>query len=222
MTLTPNPPRLPKAALLSAAFLAGALLALMAGVLLKPAQAMPAQPTEDPSTLPTPVIWRTPAPSPTAAAVVNPTALIPTVQPGPLAAPVDLPVVFGWPGEIRCYNCAPFTVKVFLHHYNPMEGDFNCFTWSEEFQYCMSPTSSWFPWESVWGFGAACPIEWPHGTWVIIPEVGAFICFDHGDLIYCQDGTCNVDLLGPGGQAWDGKEFEATIWVPLKPRKEGE
>lgn len=85
----------------------------------------------------------------------------------------------------------------------------------------MSPTSSLVPWESVWGFAAACPMEWPIGTWVDIPDVGMFICLDRGDLIYCQAdmSLCEVDLLGPGGAEWDGKEFDVTLWVPLKPRK---
>lgn len=198
-----------------AAFLAGLLVALIGGVMLRPARAN-VEPTFSITSTFTPVPSETPFPTETATKIPS---LSPTVTRTPVQAAGGM--VFGWPGEIQCHNCSPFSAHVILHHYDPTQGDFNCFEWSEEFQYCMSPTSSWIPWESVWGFGAACPQEWPFGTWVDIPGVGAFVCFDHGDLIYCEPdmSTCTVDLLGPGGEAWDGQEFDVTLWVPLKPRK---
>lgn len=128
---------------------------------------------------------------------------------------------FGWQGEIGCFDCTPFNVRIRLTHYNPQLGDLNCWLWSDEFNWCMSETYSGIPWESVWGFGAACPSEWMIGTWVEVPGVGSFVCFDHGDMVKCdyETGVCAVDLLGPGGADWDGKQVDAVLWVPLKPRK---
>lgn len=127
---------------------------------------------------------------------------------------------FGWTGQIACYDCTPFNQRVRLTHYNPLKGDINCWEWSEDFQWCMSETASGVPWESAWGFGAACPIEWPFGTWVEIPGVGSFVCLDRGDMVVCnhETGICAVDLLGPGGQDWDGSIVDVMLWVPLKPR----
>ncbi len=128
---------------------------------------------------------------------------------------------FGWQGQIGCYDCTPFNQRIKVTHYNPQRGDINCWLWSDEFNWCMSETFSGVPWESVWGFGAACPPEWPIGTWVEIPSIGSFVCFDRGDMVLCdfEKGICQVDLLGPGGAEWDGKEFDAVLWVPLKPRR---
>ncbi len=147
--------------------------------------------------------------------------------------PVAPGITFGLAGEIQCFNCAPMSAKVRLSHYVPNEGPLNCFDFEEKNSYCYSPTSSMIPWKSVWGFGAACPGEWKFGTWVNIPNVGAFICLDHGDSIVCDTETitvlapdggtqqrddyiCNVDILGPGG-SWDKQLFDATLWVPMDP-----
>ncbi len=142
----------------------------------------------------------------------------PAAQPGQMIAAAGMP--FGWPNQVQCYNCSPFSAKVRVTHYNPQKGDINCWLWSEDFNWCMSNTFSGIPWESVWGYGAACPFEWPIGTWVEIPNVGAYVCFDRGDQVLCDSktGICGVDLLGPGGADWDGKQYDVTLWVPLKPR----
>lgn len=205
-----------RAAAMFAAFLAGVMLALLGGVLLRPARAMRAEPTIQITSTFTPRPTSTQRPTRTATVIPSPTVTAP-----PAVVTGAGGIQFGWPGEVQCHNCSPFQAHIRLHHYNPNDGDINCFEWSDEFQYCMSPTSSFVPWESVWGIAAACPMEWPIGTWVDIPDVGMFICLDRGDLIYCQPdmSLCEVDLLGPGGAEWDGKEFDVTLWVPLKPRK---
>ena len=175
-----------------------------------------------PGDLPDPVLRRTPGP--TATPTSTPTS---TITPPVSWYMTPTAVVgagnksFGWQGQIGCYDCTPFNQRIKLTHYNPQKGDINCWKWDEEFQWCMSETFSGIPWESVWGFGAACPPEWPIGTWVEIPTVGSFVCFDRGDMVLCdfEKGLCQVDLLGPGGAEWDGKEFDAVLWVPLKPRK---
>lgn len=198
-----------------AAFLAGFILALLGAVLLKPARA-------ESMSVSMVSISPSPMPSATAFPTHTPTQVpssTPTSTPQPLTAAGGS--VFGWAGEVQCHNCSPFTAKVRVTHYNPTKGKINCWKWSKEFEYCMSNTFSGIPWESTWGFGAACPFEWPIGTWLDIPGVGSYICFDRGDMVTCdqQTGICAVDLLGPGGAAWDGKQFDVTLWVPLKPRK---
>lgn len=150
-----------------------------------------------------------------------------TSSPTPISAtPTAIPVhqvdggVLGWPGEVKCYNCVPIKKHIQIHHYDPNQGDFNCYTFDPELNWCMSPTSSGLNWQAVYGIAAACPIEWGFGPWIEIPTVGNFICLDHGDLIYCNPdgGLCTIDILGPGGAAWDGKYFDATLWVPVRPK----
>lgn len=142
---------------------------------------------------------------------------------GPI--PIAGGVNFGLEGEIQCLDCTPFTppLPVRLTHYDPRLGDMNCLDWSYDFNYCMSPTASLVRWEALWGFTAACPQEWPIGTWVIAPQVGAFICMDRGGMVTCdpEKGYCSVDILGPGTSWWDGAWFDDVIlWVPLVPRLE--
>lgn len=120
-------------------------------------------------------------------------------------------------GSVECWNCAPFKVKVKLSHYDPMSGEINCWDYDKERKYCYSPTKPGIHWKGLWGFGAACPFEWPYGTWVSVPQVGNFICFDRGGEIKCADGICNVDILTNKSGWWDGKVFDVTIWVPLDP-----
>lgn len=176
-----------------------------------------AQAEPSPTATPTPTTPPTITPSLTR----TPTAP-PDIRLTPTAIVAAGGLTFGWPGEIQCWNCSPFNAHIRLTHYNPQKGEINCWDWSDEFDYCMSPTFIGVPWEAVWGFGAACPVEWPIGTWIDIEGVGAFICFDRGDQVTCdhETGICAVDLLGPGGAEWDGQEFEdVVLWVPLKPRR---
>ena len=151
----------------------------------------------------------TPTPAPAAAVVTPQPAINPSTAVGPL----------GWAEHVECWNCAPFTAKARLTHYNPMKGDINCWDWSEEDQYCYSPTILGVPWKSVWGIAAACPMEWKLGTWVVLPDgQGAYICLDRGDQVICKDdGVCAVDILGPGGASWDGQTVDVALWVPLDP-----
>ena len=100
--------------------------------------------------------------------------------------------------------------------YDPEYPKLNCFDYHDG--YCWSPTASGIPWKAVWGIAAACPLDWPYGTWVDIDLVGRFICLDRGGEIKCNEGVCNVDILGPGGAPWVGGEFDATLWVPLDPK----
>jgi len=124
----------------------------------------------------------------------------------------------GWAGQVQCYNCAPFTATVKLSNYDPLAGEINCFDFADN--YCWSPTASGIHWKAVWGIGAACPPEWPYGTWVEIPTVGTFLCLDRGGSIVCKDGVCAVDILGRGVESWNGQLFEVTLWVPLNPPRQ--
>jgi hypothetical protein len=42
-------------------------------------------------------------------------------------------------------------------------------------------------WEQFLGVAAACPPEWPFGTWVEAPG--------HGDLIFADEGTHDANCL---------------------------
>lgn len=198
-----------------AAFLAGVLIVLVAGIFRQPAQAAVIS-TQTPLP-PTPTVTQTVTPTRYPTATITPTI---TATPKPTQMAIA-GVKFGWPGEVQCWNCSPFSARVKLSHYNPQRFDpdfprLNCWNFSEKFDYCLSPTWIGVPWDSVWGIGAACPSEWATGTWVEIPAVGSFICFDHGEDIRCDYDSkiCRVDLLGPGGEDWDNQEFDATLWVP--------
>ncbi|MEA4910183.1 MAG: hypothetical protein VB089_21355 [Anaerolineaceae bacterium] len=112
-----------------------------------------------------------------------------------------------------CLDCKEYSVKVRLTHYDPNEGSHNCWDYDESTGLCMSNMQSDLPWQAFWGVAAACPVEWPHGTWVMVPDVGNFICLDRGGIIGCSSDTCDVDILGNTG-SWDGKIFDAQILVP--------
>lgn len=193
-----------------AAFLAGICLTMLFGPVQRPVKAMPTTPT---ITF-TPMAARTPTPGnePTMASTLAPTATI-------IPAHIANSTVLGWGAEVACINCVPVKKHVQVHHYDPRAGKFNCFTWNETLNWCMSPTSSGIDWQAVWGIAAACPQEWGIGPWIELP-FGNFICLDHGDMIFCEpDGSlCTIDILGPGGAAWDGHEFDATLWIPVKPK----
>jgi len=126
---------------------------------------------------------------------------------------------------MECINCRLLKpeLPIRLTSYDPHKGDINCFDFDEDLNYCMSHTASLIPWESAWGWSAACPQEWPVGTWVIIPEVSSFICLDHGGMVTCDKdkGYCSVDILGPfEGEWWNGYKFDIEkvfLWVPIKP-----
>lgn len=156
----------------------------------------------------------TPPPTPTQAPTPTPTPA-PTMAPTSAKAAGGLQ--FGLPGQIQCYNCAPFSVKVHLTNYDPMAGEINCYDYHDG--YCWSPTASGIHWKAVWGFSAACPPQWPYGTWVDIPTVGAFVCLDRGGAVLYNPatGAYAVDILGPPGP-WVLGTFDATIWVPLNPK----
>ncbi len=189
-------------------FITGVLLAAMA-VAAAPAVAgsLPAPALRVYQLTPAPDGW---VPTPTTPAPVRLT---------PAANPVTAVGELGWPGEVQCWNCAPFTAQVHLSHYDPMSGPESCWDYDQEQRYCYSPTKPGLAWKGLWGIAAACPPEWPYGTWVVVPEAGAYICLDRGGLITCDPDTqvCNVDVLGPGGAAWDGRIYTATLWVPLDP-----
>lgn len=122
-------------------------------------------------------------------------------------------ITFGVEGMVNCWNCYQTTARIYLTYYTPQAGGINCWDYSND--YCNSTTASGIPWESVYGFSAACPIDWKFGTWVIIPEIGiAIICLDRGGAIRCNEqGVCNVDVLSDYiPQA--GYEYDAILLIP--------
>lgn len=138
------------------------------------------------------------------------------VKPQPAINPSTAVGLLGLAGHVECFNCTPFSQMIHLSHYDPMSGALNCWDYDEKMKYCFSPTQPGIRWKGLWGIAAACPVTWPFGTWVVIPDVGAFICLDRGGAIVCTTEICNVDVLGPSGP-WDGKNVVATLWVPLDP-----
>lgn len=156
---------------------------------------------------------------------------MPSAEPTDLPAPVDPPSMtpalnpitavgqLGLTAQVQCWNCVPFSVKVKLSHYDPTLGEDNCWDYDENVNYCYSPTQPGIHWKGVWGFAAACPVEWPFGTWVVVEDVGSFVCLDRGGRIVCENGLCRVDVLTGQAAWWDQKEFTATIWVPMDPER---
>lgn len=212
---------------------AGFLFGLLVAQLFQPGPASAAQ-----LATPSPAMWTT-TPSMTVAPAESPTPATPdhTATPG-VTAPAPEPtlpgaqvldpievtsgITLGWTGEVECWNCSPFAARVRLSHYSPWQGGPNCWLWSEEFNFCMSDMRWGAPWPAFVGLAAACDEGWLQGTWVNVPELGlAVICMDTGGAVKChpQEGYCNVDILGPGGAAWDGQLYDAVLWVPLKPRR---
>jgi len=188
------------------AFLAGILFGLAVLWMVQPVTARP--------DLPAPQLRFTPFPTSTATPE-------PTTGPAPTMKPALNPVTavgqLGLTAQVQCWNCVPFTQTVKLSHYDPTLGADNCWDYDEDVNYCYSPTQPGIHWKGVWGFGAACPQSWPFGTWVVIEDVGSFVCLDRGGRITCDGGVCRVDVLTGQAAWWDQGEFEATIWVPMDP-----
>lgn len=185
---------------LAAMFIAGLLI----GALIVPpvVSAAKQQPLPAPSLTTIIVVTPTPAPTPTQGG--NPGATTQTTVLGN----------FGLVDTIECWNCTPVRYKARLTNYDPLAGKINCWDWDAENKYCWSSTSSGLPWEVAWGWSAACPMEWPLGSWVEIPNVGVFVCLDRGDMVKCEAGICAVDILGPGGLFWNGAVTNVTLWIP--------
>jgi 3D (Asp-Asp-Asp) domain-containing protein len=132
-----------------------------------------------------------------------------------------IPTPTGTPLLAQCLGCEPLPARVIFSSYDPRKYDpqypkLNCWEYSLEHNYCLSPTWIGVPWESGWNLFAACPAIWGVGTWVDVPGRGARICMDHGGDITCDEstGVCRVDLLGPALGALDGQVTEVTLWVP--------
>lgn len=193
--------------------LAGSLI--FGGRSLVTEAAPPGESTATTTPRPTRTPYMTRTPWPTAVVTKTPTAVAPVIT-NTAAAPLKL----GWPGQVQCLNCTPFSARVSLSHYdptdyNPAYPQLNCWNYSQAHRYCLSPTWIGVPWEAAWGWGAACPPTWAVGTWIEIPTIGYFICIDQGGEIVCdEENICRVDLMGPGGEPWDGKTFDVTLWVP--------
>lgn len=223
----------------------GFLIGLLLAALVWPARVVSGKPA--PTETPSPTLTVTPTAQPTQtglpptpSAVPSPT-IIPTLEVGGIriVEPVDVAkgITLGLTGAVECWNCAPFApsfdgqpVKVKLSNYTPWADDkYSCWQWDDELKYCMSETRSGNDWEPYYGFSAACPPGWKFGTWVVIEEVGSFICLDQGTSVICHEGNeeemarhepphCHVDILGPSGP-WNQHLYDATLWVSLNPRR---
>ncbi len=113
-----------------------------------------------------------------------------------------------------CFNCTVYQVPVRFTSYRPWEGGINCFTFQDG--YCESPMSSELRWENFVGIAAACPPEWPLGTWVEAPGIGAWVCLDRGGAVLCVDGVCVVDVLAESIGDLDGQTINATVYITWK------
>jgi hypothetical protein len=121
------------------------------------------------------------------------------------------------PGADYCPFCETYGVNVKYTHYWPLEGGINCWDYNEATNWCDSPTFSGIPWETAVGWGAACPYDWPIGTWVDVPYYGAVQCIDRGSMTceYHQDGsvTCHVDILAPSIGEIDGQVLYSQVHI---------
>ena len=155
----------------------------------------------------------TPEPSQTA-------TLEPTIIPSTLTAEMAIPPLpdalqgsYQSPSEF-CFNCTVYEVPVRFTSYRPWEGGINCFTFQEG--YCESAMSSELRWENFVGIAAACPPEWPLGSWVEAPGIGAWVCLDRGGAVLCVDGVCIVDILAENIGDLDGKILNALVYITWK------
>ncbi len=120
--------------------------------------------------------------------------------PLPVPAPEPMPVLSRLPDVV---------IQVQVTHYWPPNGGENCLVYMDD--WCVSPTASGVPWEAVIGIAAACPMEWPLGSVVIIGD-RAWVCLDRGTM-RCENDACEVDLLTPSA-AMDGIHA-AAVYFPF-------
>ncbi|MFC1936775.1 hypothetical protein ACFLYP_03820 [Chloroflexota bacterium] len=162
------------------------------------------------------IIVETSTPAPTAIPTTTPTP-VPAVEQIPLYSPGQQT------GAQNCPFCTAYRVKIRFTNYWPLYGridpeqaNLNCYDWNEETQWCDSPTFSGIPWETAIGWGAACPFDWPIGTWIQVPNYGAVQCVDRGSMvcIQTQEGTlCEVDILAEEIGAINGQILEALVYI---------
>jgi hypothetical protein len=162
------------------------------------------------SATPTPFAPATATPEPSATATLEPTQ---TVEAAVLPLPEVRTALQFSPAEL-CFNCTVYDIPVRFTHYRPWEGGINCFTFLDG--YCESAMSSELRWENFIGLAAACPPEWPLGSWVEAPGIGSWVCLDRGGMVVCQDGVCVVDILARGIDELDGQIINAKVYITWK------
>ena len=176
-----------------------------------PADAMSFAGIDGPTPTPFSPPTATPEPSPTA--TLEPTHTTAETELAFLPIPEAQPNFYLSPAEF-CFNCTVYDIPVRFTHYRPWEGGINCFTFLDG--YCESAMSSQLRWENFIGLAAACPPEWPLGSWVEAPGIGSWVCLDRGGMVQCQDGVCVVDILAKGIGALDGQVLNARVYITWK------
>lgn len=181
------------------------------GLLGQIVQANEPQPT--PTNISVIVEVSTATPMPTSTPDPNlPTAAAPTLMP---LVGIDLQdwMLSGLPSAGKyCLDCQQYPVQVRITHYWPLNGDMNCFDFNEQTGWCDSALFSGLRWENFINLAAACPKDWPIGSWVEIPGIGAYNCLDRGSMV-CFEGVCEVDILSPDLGIYDGQLFNATVYI---------
>lgn len=114
--------------------------------------------------------------------------------------------------EEYCLDCSTYDVQVRITHYWPPDGEINCWDYNEETGWCDSALFSGLRWENYINIAAACPLDWPLGTWVEIPGVGTYNCLDRGTMV-CFEGVCEVDILAPDLGIFDGNIYDARVYI---------
>jgi len=155
----------------------------------------------------------TPGPTQTATLEQTLVPVSPTAEIAVLPLPDGLQGSYQSPAEF-CFNCTVYQVPVRFTSYRPWEGGINCFTFQNG--YCESAMSSELRWENFVGIAAACPPEWPLGTWVEAPGIGAWVCLDRGGAVLCVDEVCVVDILAESIGDLDGQTITATVYITWK------
>lgn len=81
-----------------------------------------------------------------------------------------------------------------LSHYVPNRGGVNCGNFVRG--KCISRMASGLAWQDWIGRAAACPMEFPFWTKIILPGGELFYCLDHGGAIVTRsDNVIWIDLL---------------------------
>ncbi len=143
---------------------------------------------------------------------------MPTAMPAPTYTPLAGVELQDWtlPGLTSaskyCLDCQQYQVQVRITHYWPLDGDMNCYDYNDQTGWCDSALFSGLRWENFINLAAACPKDWPIGSWVEIPGIGAYNCLDRGTMV-CFEGVCEVDILSPDLGPYDGYVFDANVYI---------
>lgn len=100
-----------------------------------------------------------------------------------------------------------------MSHYTPWTGGPNCsrFVNGE----CISRMASGERWQDWVGIAAACPVEIPFWSIVILPGGEKFVCLDRGGkIVTMEDSSIWLDLLVANAPVPFGTVLDVTVYFP--------